>query len=81
MKDTDVLQRIHELVGSEHQIRAEVLAGRLTPEAEHEQLNQLEIELDRLWDLLRRRRAARRNGTDPDLVTERGGDEVEGYLQ
>jgi hypothetical protein len=81
MTDAEILHRIHDLVESEHRIRSEVVAGTLSTDEEHARLNALEVELDQLWDLLRRRRAARRNGTDPDLVEERPAAEVEGYLQ
>ena len=81
MDDTEILNRIHDLVASEHEIRAQVLAGTLSPAEEHERLTHLEEQLDQQWDLLRRRRAARRNGSDPDGVTERPAAEVEGYLQ
>jgi hypothetical protein len=81
MTDTEILKRIHDLVASEHETRAAVLAGSITPEEEHTRLNELEVQLDQLWDLLRRRRAARRAGTDPDEVTERPTMEVENYLQ
>jgi hypothetical protein len=38
------------------------------------------VELDRLWDLLRQRRALRSAGADPDEASERDADTVEGYL-
>jgi hypothetical protein len=81
MDDKEILDRIHELVDEEHALRAQVQRGELSPEAERTQLTAAEIELDRLWDLLRRRRAARANGTDPDAVEERPAAEVEGYIQ
>ncbi len=37
---------------------------------EHEQLRQLEVNLDRCWDLLRQRRALREAGYDPDEATK-----------
>ena len=81
MDDKAILARIHELVDDEHALRARVQSGTLTPEEERSKLAEAEIELDRLWDLLRRRRAARANGTNPDAVEERPADEVEGYIQ
>ena len=42
---------------------------------------QLEVELDRAWDLLRQREGARDRGVDPDSVHERPAGEVESYLQ
>jgi hypothetical protein len=45
-----------------------------------EQVEQIRVELDRLWDLLRQRRALRSAGGDPDKASERDADTVEGYL-
>lgn len=81
MDDKAILGRIHELVDEEHALRAQVQRGELSPDEERTRLTEAEIELDRLWDLLRRRRAARANGTDPDAVEERPAAEVEGYIQ
>ena len=81
MDDKEILGRINELVQQEHSLRAQVQRGELSPDEERTQLAAAEIELDRLWDLLRRRRAARANGTDRDLVVERPAAEVEGYVQ
>jgi hypothetical protein len=81
MDDKAILARIHELVDEEHALRARVQQGQLSPDEERSRLTEAEIELDRLWDLLRRRRAARANGTDPDAIEERPASEVEGYIQ
>ena len=40
----------------------------------------MKIELDRLWDLLRQRRARRDAGLDPAGASERDATTVEGYL-
>jgi Protein of unknown function (DUF2630) len=45
-----------------------------------DQVEQIRVELDRLWDLLRQRRALRSAGGDPDKASERDADTVEGYL-
>jgi hypothetical protein len=45
-----------------------------------EQLEQIRIELDRLWDLHRQRVALRNSGGDPDDASERDADTIEGYL-
>jgi len=39
------------------------------------------VALDQCWDLLRRRRAARGVGNDPDAEQAHSTGEVEGYLQ
>jgi hypothetical protein len=44
-------------------------------------LEEIRVDLDRLWDLLRQRRALRSAGGDPDLASERSADTVEKYWQ
>ena len=50
-------------------------------EEEQARRAQLEVTLDRLWDLLRQRRALRQAGKDPEEATTRSEGTVEGYLQ
>jgi hypothetical protein len=82
MADTDrsVSEHIEALVAEEHDLlhRGEEERG-LNPE-EHARLEAVRVELDRLWDLLRQRRARRAAGLDPDDADERPADEVENYL-
>jgi hypothetical protein len=42
-------------------------------------MKELEVTLDRCWDLLHQRRARRSAGLDPDEARVRDADEVEGY--
>jgi hypothetical protein len=42
---------------------------------------EIKIDLDRYWDLLRRRRSSERSGGDPDAVGLRDEGTVENYLQ
>ena len=44
-------------------------------------IEEIRVELDRLWDLLRQRRARRDAGRNPDDAVERSGGTVEGYWQ
>jgi Protein of unknown function (DUF2630) len=81
MDDPRILSRINELVDEEHRLRAKLQAGEISSDEEHSRLRNLEEELDQCWDLLRRRRAAREVGADPDTVQVRPTPEVEGYLQ
>ena len=81
MSDDSVLNRIGELVDEEHGLRSRLLAGEISTQEEHARLRELEVALDQCWDLLRRRRAARKEGQDPDRVEARPASEVEGYLQ
>jgi Protein of unknown function (DUF2630) len=76
-----ILGVIHELVAEEHGLRAKRLAGELSTDEEQARLREVEVALDQCWDLLRRRRAAREFGENPDAVAPRSPAEVEGYLQ
>jgi hypothetical protein len=81
MDDKTVLSRIHELVDEEHQLRQQVSRGSISGAEERARLQELEVALDQCWDLLRRRRAAREVGNDPDAEQAHSTSEVEGYLQ
>jgi hypothetical protein len=81
MDDTTVLTRIHRLVAEEHQLREQLRKGEISTSDEQARLKQLEESLDQAWDLLRRRRAARDLGNDPESEQPRTVNEVEGYLQ
>jgi chromosome segregation ATPase len=45
-----------------------------------DELEAIRVELDRLWDLQRQRRALRDSGGNPDDASERDAGTVEGYL-
>ncbi|TWF77462.1 uncharacterized protein DUF2630 [Pseudonocardia hierapolitana] len=80
MNDDELHRRIDELVAEEHRLeRAHV--GQALSEGEQQRLNDLGVQLDRYWDLLRQRDARRRAGLDPDGAQERSADVVEGYRQ
>ena len=81
MDDKTVLDRIHGLVNEEHQLRQSLSQGKISSSEEHARLQELEVALDQCWDLLRRRRAAREVGNDPNAVQAHSTGEVEGYLQ
>jgi hypothetical protein len=81
MDDKSLLEHISELVEQEHRLRTELQDGKITLQDEHDRLRQLEEQLDQLWDLLRRRRAAKQAGIAPDQVDQRSVEEVEHYLQ
>jgi len=76
--DQSVQDHIEALVAEEHKLlEAHGSAG--LSEAEHKRLEEVHVELDRLWDLLRQRRARRDAGLDPDGASERDADTVENY--
>lgn len=74
-----ILDRVHTLVEQEHRLRSQLADGILSAAEEHDRLREAEQQLDQCWDLLRRRRAARDNGQDPNAVQARPISEVEGY--
>jgi hypothetical protein len=76
-----VLSRISDLVDEEHRLRQRRQAGELSTEEEQARLRLVEESLDQCWDLLRRRRAAREQGGDPDAEQVRDPSTVETYLQ
>ncbi|MEU4160634.1 DUF2630 family protein [Actinoplanes sp. NPDC026670] len=81
MDDKTVLGRISELVDEEHKLRRQLSDGKISSDEEHTRLKDLEESLDQCWDLLRRRRAARDAGHDPDVEQAHSTAEVEGYIQ
>ena len=77
MDDRDVLNHIRSLVDEEHALRS----GAPLDQAGRERIRELEIQLDRFWDLLRRREAREEFGQNPDAEHERPAEVVEKYLQ
>jgi len=79
MDDAEITGRIGRLVDEEHALlQASEREGGLD-EAKHARLRALEVSLDQLWDLLRRRRARREFGRDPDAAKLRDASTVERY--
>jgi Protein of unknown function (DUF2630) len=84
VSDESIAARIESLVAEEHQLRSreqEDSASADALEADQQRLRDVEIELDRCWDLLRQRRALRDAGADPEQAQVRDPDTVERYLQ
>jgi Protein of unknown function (DUF2630) len=77
MADDDIHAHIEQLVAEEHELQHRQ-EGAPSPET-HERLRVVEVELDRYWDLLRRRKARREFGQDDADVTLRDAGTVEGY--
>lgn len=78
--DTDLVDRIDELVEEEHRLER-AHAGEGLSDEDKARLREVEIRLDQAWDLLRQRRARRDAGLDPSDVQTRSADVVEGYQQ
>lgn len=80
MDDNEIRAKIDELTAEEKELRA-AAEGTGPDEARHDRLRELDVERDRLWDLLRQREAREEFDQDPDLVHERGADTVEHFKQ
>jgi hypothetical protein len=75
MTDRTVLSHIEQLVAEEKKLYAK---GEIS-DAEKERLDQINVELDRCWDLLRQRRGLREFGRNPDEAEVRPAKVVENY--
>jgi len=80
MDDGQIHSSIEQLVAEEHELWQKEAAGK-GHEKDRERLEQLKVQLDQYWDLLRQRRALRDGGFDPDQADERSPDVVERYWQ
>ena len=75
MTDRTVLSHIEQLVAEEKKLYAK---GTIS-DAEKGRLDQINVELDRCWDLLRQRRGLREFGRNPDEAEVRPAKVVENY--
>ena len=83
MDDQQIQSEIEALEERQRTLRHQ--EGELAEQPEavaplRDELERIRVELDRLWDLLRQRRALRESGGDPNEASERDADTVEGYL-
>lgn len=78
-QDQDVIDRIEQLAHEEHELYGKESRGEASTR-ERARLRDIEVELDRCYDLLRQRRARRAAGLDPDEATVRDEATVEGYV-
>ncbi len=84
MDDQSILARIEALVAEEHALQKGEQGDARRGDAlddDRRRLDEVSVELDRCWDLLRQRRARRQAGQNPDAATARDAGTVEGYLQ
>jgi hypothetical protein len=81
MADEKISERIEALVKEEHELLDRGGHERGLDETGHARLQEIKVELDRYWDLLRQRRARRRAGEDPEGASPRDPDTLEHYLQ
>jgi hypothetical protein len=76
----DIDDRIDALEREREQLRAREGASDRTQEQDVARLDEIQAELERLFDLKRRRRAAVDAGQDPDAVQERSVEDVRSDL-
>jgi Protein of unknown function (DUF2630) len=84
MSDESIANRIENLVKEEQSLRRREEADSSDAERlddDQRRLREVEVELDRCWDLLRQRRARAEFGQNPDEAEVRDADTVERYLQ
>ncbi len=80
MDDHEIIARIGNLAEEEQRLEEQHVGEGLSQE-EEARMRSLEVTLDRMWDLLRQRRALRSAGRSPDDATLRSEGTVEGYRQ
>jgi len=80
MNDKTIHTHIEELVAEEERLWAAADDKPLGQE-DRKRLEDIGVQLDRYYDLLRQRRARREAGQDPDVASMRSGETVERYLQ
>ena len=78
VNDQQLHQQIEALVAEEHALLEK---GGAVSSGERTRLGDINVQLDRLWDLLRQRRAREEFGQNPDTAHERSAETVEKYLQ
>jgi hypothetical protein len=80
MDDSTIQNQIEKLVSEEQELLAHG-GGAGPSEERHRRLEQVKVELDQCWDLLRQRRAREEFHEDPDEAKARDPDVVERYWQ
>ncbi len=80
MDDPQIHGSIEALVAEEHELWRRESDGEAT-DADRDRLRELKVSLDQCWDLLRRRRALRNVGLDPEQAELQRPEVVEGYEQ
>jgi hypothetical protein len=80
MNDRDIHGHIEELVAEEHRL-LEALEAKSLGQQERKRLEEVQVQLDRYYDLLRQRRAREEFEQDPSTAALRPAETVERYLQ
>ncbi len=80
MNDNEIHRHIEELVAEEHRLYASADEKPLR-EDDRKRLEEVNVQLDRYYDLLRQRRAKREFGEDPQRAHMRSAQTVEDYVE
>ena len=80
MDDASIKAQIESLVAEEQKLLREGEGAGPDPER-HARLEEIKVELDRAWDLLRQREGREEFGLDPSVVHARDAETVENYEQ
>ena len=81
MTDEPIVDRINRLAHEEEQLWQRAGEGGGIGTADKERLDEIGVELDQCYDLLRQRQARREFGQDPDEAELRPPEIVERYQQ
>jgi hypothetical protein len=79
--DEQIREQIEALEQERLTLREREGEGDPTLAVDAARLEEVRVELDRLWDFLRQRTALREAGRDPEEASERSADVVEKYWQ
>jgi hypothetical protein len=80
MNDKEIHAHIEALVAEEHALYEKADDQRLIPD-ERKRLDEVIVQLDRYYDLLRQRRAKVEFGESPDTARMRSAKTVENYVE
>lgn len=79
--DQQIQEQIEALEQERLALRGREGEADPTQDADVARLEEIRVELDRLWDLVRQRTALREAGRDPEEASERSAEVVERYWQ
>ncbi len=79
--DEQIASQIETLESERETLRQREGTSDPTLAEDAARLEEIRIDLDRLWDLLRQRRALRSAGENPESASERSAETVEKYWQ
>jgi Protein of unknown function (DUF2630) len=77
--ERDIMREIDDLIDEERALRERSEARMGLSTTERSRLSDVEVQLDRCWDLLRQRRAHTEFGQDPRTARTRSASQVEDY--